>query len=73
MGSGMARKQPYSSKGGICNERVTIVADDITLHGDKDGDGTIDGGLNEVDVIGAQRVKIEFLELTGPPGNTGRS
>lgn len=51
--------------GGVCNESVTIVKDDITLHGDKDGDGVIDGGVNEVRIIGARRITIQFLEITG--------
>jgi len=50
---------------GFCNESVTIVHDGIRLSGDRDGDGTIDGGLSEVVVTGAQRVEIEYLELTG--------
>ena len=51
--------------GGICNESVTIITDDITLHGDKDGDGLINGGVNEVHIIGARRVTIQSLEITG--------
>ena len=51
---------------GFCNESVNIVSDGIILSGNKDGDGTIDGGLAEVVVTGAQRVEIEYLELTGP-------
>lgn len=50
---------------GFCNERVVIVHDGIKLSGNRDGDGTIDGGLTEVVVTGAQRVEIEYLELTG--------
>lgn len=50
---------------GFCNESVTIVNDGVTLSGNKSGDGTIGGGLTEVIVTGAQRVNIEYLELTG--------
>jgi hypothetical protein len=50
---------------GFCNERVTIVHDGIRLSGNEDGDGTIDGGLAEVVVTGAQRVEIEYLVLSG--------
>ena len=50
---------------GFCDERVTIVKDGITLSGNKDGIGTIGGGLTEVVVTGAQRVQIEYLDLTG--------
>ncbi len=50
---------------GFCDERVTITKDGITLSGNKDGNGTIGGGLTEVTVIGAKRVLIEYLELTG--------
>jgi len=50
---------------GFCDERVTIDKDDITLSGNEDGDGTIDGGITEVRVVGARRINIEYLELTG--------
>ena len=50
---------------GQCNESVSIIKDGITLSGNNDGDDTIDGGLTEVKINGAQRVQIEFLELTG--------
>ncbi len=50
---------------GFCNERVSIVKDGITLSGNRDGYDTIGGGLTEVKVTGAQRVQIEYLELTG--------
>ena len=51
---------------GFCNESVAIVRDGVTLSGNKSGNGTIGGGLAEVTVTGAQRVVIEYLELTGP-------
>ena len=51
---------------GFCDESVSIVKGGITLSGDKDGSNTIGGGLAEVKVTGAQRVQIEYLELTGP-------
>jgi len=51
---------------GYCDESVSIVKNGITLSGNKDGYDTIGGGLSEVKVIGAQRVNIEYLELTGP-------
>lgn len=51
---------------GFCDESVTIVNDGIRLSGNSHGDGTIGGGLAEVIVTGAQRVEIEYLELTGP-------
>ena len=50
---------------GFCDESVSIVRDGITLSGNKDGYDTIGGGLTEVKVTGAQRVQIEYLELTG--------
>ena len=50
---------------GQCSESVSIIKDGITLSGNNDGDDTIDGGLTEVKIKGAQRVQIEFLELTG--------
>ena len=50
---------------GFCDESVSIAKDGITLSGDKDGDGAIGGRLSEVKVTGAQRVIIEYLELTG--------
>ena len=50
---------------GFCDESVSIVKNGITLSGNKDGIGTIGGGLTEVVVTGAQRVQIEYLELTG--------
>ena len=50
---------------GFCDESVTITKDGITLSGNKDGSGMIGGGLTEVTVIGAKRVLIEYLELTG--------
>ena len=50
---------------GFCDESVSIVKDGITLSGNKGGGQHIGGGLTEVKVKGAQRVRIEFLELTG--------
>ncbi len=50
---------------GFCDERVTIVKDGITLSGNKHGSGMIGGGLAEVTVTGAQRVQIEYLDITG--------
>ncbi len=50
---------------GFCDERVAIVKDSITLSGNKDGSGTIHGQLTEVTITGAQRVKIEYLDITG--------
>jgi hypothetical protein len=50
---------------GYCDERVSIVKDGITLSGNKDGSGVIGGGLTEVTVTGAQRVQIEYLNITG--------
>ncbi len=50
---------------GFCNERVRIRTDGITLHGDRNEDDDIDGGLTEVQVIGARNVVIYSLELTG--------
>ena len=50
---------------GFCDERVTITKDGITLSGNKNGWDTKGGGLTGVTVIGAQRVKIEYLNLTG--------
>lgn len=55
---------------GFCDERVSIVKDGITLSGNKDGAG-IGGGLTEVIVTGAQRVNIEYLELTGAGSGVG--
>ncbi len=51
---------------GFCSERVNIVRDGVKLSGDQCGDGTIDGDLTEVIVTGAQRVEIEYFNLTGP-------
>lgn len=51
---------------GQCDEDVLIERDDITLSGNKDGDGTIDGGVTgTITVVGARRVTIEYLYLTG--------
>jgi len=50
---------------GQCNESVSIIKDGITLSGNNDGDGTIDGGLTEVKIKGAQRVRVEYLNITG--------
>jgi hypothetical protein len=50
---------------GFCDESVSIVKDGITLSGNKDGSGAIGGGLGEVNVTGAQRIIVEYLELTG--------
>ena len=50
---------------GFCDESVSIVKDGITLSGNKDGSGAIGGGLGEVKVTGAQRIIVEYLELTG--------
>lgn len=56
---------------GFCDERVSIVKDGITLSGDKDGTGVIGGGLTEITVTGAQRVQIEYLNLTGAGSGIG--
>ena len=50
---------------GFCDESVSIAKDGITLSGNKEGFGAIGGGLGEVKVTGAERVIIEYLELTG--------
>jgi hypothetical protein len=50
---------------GFGNESVSIAKDGITLSGNKDGFGINGNGLVEVKVTGAQRVIIEYLELTG--------
>lgn len=51
---------------GQCDEDVLIEKDDITLSGNKDGDGTIDGGVTgTITVVGARRVTIEYLHVTG--------
>ena len=50
---------------GFCDERVSIVKDGITLSGNKDGNDLIGGGLTEVTITGAQRVRIEYLNITG--------
>lgn len=50
---------------GFCDERVSIVKDGITLSGNKDGNGLIGNGLTEVTITGAQRVRIEYLDITG--------
>ena len=50
---------------GYCDESVLIERDGVTLSGNRDGDGSIDGGLREVQVLGSTRVTIEYLELTG--------
>ena len=50
---------------GFCDESVTITKDGITLSGNKHGWDTIGGGLTGVSVTGVQRVKIEYLNLTG--------
>ena len=51
---------------GFCDESVSIAKDGITLSGNKPGYGVNGDGLSEVKVTGAQRVIIEYLELTGP-------
>lgn len=53
---------------GQCSEeKVVIEKDDITLSGNKDGDGTVDGGVTgAINVVGARRVRIEYLHITGP-------
>jgi hypothetical protein len=56
---------------GFCDEQVSIVKDGITLSGNKDGADIIGGGLTEVVVTGAQRVNIEYLELTGDGSGVG--
>ena len=56
---------------GFCDEHVSIVKDGITLSGDKDGAGIVGGGLAEVTVTGAQRVRIEYLDLTGTGSGVG--
>jgi len=52
---------------GFCDESVTITKDGITLSGNKDGRDMIGGSgtLTEVKVKGAQRVRVEYLEITG--------
>lgn len=56
---------------GFCDEHVSIITDGITLSGNKDGAGIIGGGLTEVTVTGAQRVQIEYLDLTGTGSGVG--
>lgn len=52
---------------GRCVENVLIEKDDITLSGNKDGDGTLDGGVTgTITIVGARRVTIEYLRITGP-------
>lgn len=46
---------------GTCKEDIRVTKDDLTLAGDED-DGTIEGSI---DVIGAQRVTIEGLNVIG--------
>jgi hypothetical protein len=50
---------------GTCNERVTIEKDNISLSGNADGDGSIDGGITEIRVIGGRRINIEYLDISG--------
>jgi len=50
---------------GFCDESVSITKSGITLSGNRDGVGAVAGGLREVRVTGAQRVTVEYLELTG--------
>ena len=56
---------------GFCDEHVSIVKDGITLSGNKDGAAIIGGGLTEVTVTGAQRVQIEYLDITGAGSGIG--
>jgi len=56
---------------GFCDEHVSIVKDGITLSGNKDGSGAIGGGLAEVTVTGAQRVQLEYLDITGTGSGVG--
>jgi hypothetical protein len=56
---------------GFCDEHVSIVKDGITLSGNKDGNGMVGGKLTEITVTGAQRVQIEYLELTGAGSGVG--
>ena len=50
---------------GICDESVVIDTDNITLRGDRDLDDVVGGGLTEIRIVGARRVTINALELTG--------
>jgi hypothetical protein len=50
---------------GSCDERVLIDRDGITLNGDKNGNGTIGGGLAEVVIDAASRTVIQSLEISG--------
>jgi hypothetical protein len=50
---------------GHCNETLIIKKDQIILSGNEDGDGSIDGSVREIQVLGARRVEIEFMEVTG--------
>lgn len=51
---------------GQCDEDVLIEKDDVTLSGNGDGDGIIDGFINgTITVRGARRVRIEYLHVTG--------
>jgi hypothetical protein len=56
---------------GFCDEHVSIVKDGITLSGNKDGNGMVGGKLTEITVTGAQRVQIEYLDLTGAGSGVG--
>ena len=50
---------------GFCDESVVIESDNITLRGDRDLDNVVGGGLTEIRVVGAHRVTVNALELTG--------
>jgi len=56
---------------GFCDEHVSIVKDGITLSGDRDGNGVVGGGLTEITITGAQRVQIEYLDISGAGSGVG--
>lgn len=55
---------------GVCNEDVTITRDDLTLSGNGSGTETGPGGAGTIngtiDIIGADRVRVEYLTISGP-------
>ena len=52
---------------GQCSENVLIEADDITLSGNGSGLGTIGAWISgSITIRGAQRVRVEYLHVTGP-------
>jgi hypothetical protein len=52
---------------GQCEEDVLVEKDDVTLSGNQDEDGTIDGGITGTIIVrGARRVRVEYLHITGP-------